>query len=134
MPTTPKLAEFVGAQNPVEERVLRERAAGHKESHWICFIFPQLAGLESSPMAQKFGLATKAEARSYFDHGPRLRECTRLMLAIPTSDIGAVLDHSDDLNLRSCMTRGAPRSRCLTRHSRGLFGGERDPRAVAPMK
>ena len=66
---------------------------GRKQSHWMWFIFPQLAGLGSSYMAQKYAIDSLAEARSYLEHnllGPRLRECTRLLLAIPNCDI-----HSD---------------------------------------
>jgi len=78
MDSSAKLAEFVKAQDAVYDQVLGELAAGRKETHWIWFIFPQLAGLGSSPMARKFGIASKAEAQSYLEHGvlgPRLREC-----------------------------------------------------------
>jgi len=77
MRTSPKLAEFVAAQDMVYDRVLRELAAGRKETHSMWFVFPQLVGLGSSPLAQKFGIASKAEARSYLDHevlGPRPSE------------------------------------------------------------
>ena len=76
-----KLAEFVTAQAAVYDDVRRELAAGRKETHWIWFIFPQLAGLGLSSTSRKFGLSSKAEAVAYLDHGilgPRLRECTEL--------------------------------------------------------
>lgn len=133
MRTPTKFADFVAAQEPAYDRVLRELKAGRKESHWMWFIFPQLAGLGSSPLAQKFALASLAEARSYLDHdvlGPRLRECTRLILAAPTSDIGSILDYPDDLKFRSCMTlfaEAAAEESLFEAALRKFFGGERDP-------
>ncbi len=94
MTTETKLAEFVAAQNPVYDQVLRELAAGRKQTHWIWFIFPQIAGLGSSAMSQRFGIASKAEAQSYLKHellGPRLRRCTQLMLALPDREISDVM-------------------------------------------
>ena len=94
-----RFTDFVTAQDAVYESVLRELAAGRKATHWMWFIFPQLAGLGSSPMAQKFALASQAEAQEYFAHavlGPRLIECTRLMLAIPHDYVHVVLGYPDD--------------------------------------
>jgi uncharacterized protein (DUF1810 family) len=97
------------------------------------FIFPQLAGLGSSPLAQKFGIASKAEALSYLDHevlGPRLRECTRLMLAAPTNDIGSILSYPDDLKFRSSMTLFAvaePEEPLFEEALQKFFSGEHDP-------
>ena len=68
MPTHNQLAAFVTAQNAVYEQVCRELAAGRKESHWMWFIFPQLAGLGSSAMAQKFAIGSLAEAQQYLSH------------------------------------------------------------------
>ena len=133
MTTKTTLAEFVAAQDAVYDRVLLELAAGRKETDWMWFIFPQLAGLGSSPLSQKFALASKAEARSYLDHevlGPRLRECTRLMLAAPTSDIGSILAYPDDLKFRSSMTlfaAAAPDEPLFEGALQKFFGGERDP-------
>ena len=107
METQAKLAAFVAAQEDVYLQVQRELAAGQKRSHWIWFIFPQMAVLGFSAMAQKFGIASQAEARSYLEHsilGPRLRECTQLMLALPDRDIRSILGQPDDLKFRSSMT------------------------------
>lgn len=107
MTTEEKLDEFVAAQNAVYDEVLRELTAGRKETHWIWFIFPQMAGLGHSSMSRKFGIDSKAEARSYLKHGvlgPRLRECTQLMLALPAENIGSILGAPDDLKFRSSMT------------------------------
>jgi len=128
-----KLVEFVAAQDAVYDQVLSELRAGRKCTHWMWFIFPQLAGLGSSPLAQKFALASKAEARGYLDHrvlGPRLRECTRLMLAAPTSDISTILDYPDDLKFRSCMmlfAEAAPDELLFEEALEKFFGGESDP-------
>src|SRR5262245_63795612 len=100
-------AHFVTAQNAVYDHVLRELKAGRKQSHWMWFIFPQLAGLGTSYMAQRFALSSLAEAQAYFAHsilGPRLREYTRLLLAAPHDDISDILGYPDDLKFHSCMT------------------------------
>jgi uncharacterized protein (DUF1810 family) len=135
-----KLEEFVKAQNAVYDDVMRELAAARKETHWMWFIFPQMAGLGSSPMAQKFGIASKAEARSYLDHdvlGPRLRECTRLMLAAPGRNLSAILGYPDTLKFRSSMTlfaAVAPEEAIFEEALEKFFGGERDPRTVGLLQ
>ena len=71
------LQRFVDAQAPVYPRVVAELRHGQKQSHWMWFIFPQLAGLGFSPMAQRFALRSRDEAVAYLGHGvlgPRLRE------------------------------------------------------------
>ena len=71
------------------------------------FIFPQIKGLGSSPMANKFAIASRAETEAYLDHpllGQRLRECTRLVTAVPEGSIEDILGCPDDLKFRSSMT------------------------------
>ena len=88
------LRRFVDAQDPVYERVRAELRNGQKESHWMWFIFPQIAGLGSSPMAIKFAIASRAEAQAYLAHpvlGPRLRECTRLVTDVQGRSIEHIL-------------------------------------------
>jgi uncharacterized protein (DUF1810 family) len=128
-----KLEQFVTAQDPVYDQVLQELRAGKKRTHWIWFIFPQLAALGTSSMAQKFGIASKAEAKSYLEHavlGPRLRECTRLMLVVPHGDIGSVMGYPDDLKFRSCMTLfvgvDVEGESIFEEALQKFFGGERD--------
>jgi uncharacterized protein (DUF1810 family) len=102
-----ELERFVQAQAPVYEQVLDELRAGRKRSHWMWFIFPQLRGLGSSSTAQRFGIASLAEARAYLAHpllGARLRECAALANAIPGHDATAAFGSPDDLKLRSCAT------------------------------
>ena len=128
-----KLSEFVSAQQPVYDRVLRELSAGRKETHWIWFIFPQLAALGRSSTSKKFGLASKAEARKYFEHpvlGPRLRECTRLLLASPSRDISSIMGSPDDLKFRSSMTlfaAAAPEEPSFKAALDAFFEGKPDP-------
>jgi uncharacterized protein (DUF1810 family) len=98
---------FVVAQEPVIATVEAELAAGQKRTHWMWFVFPQLAGLGSSPMAQKFALHSAAEAEAYLHHavlGPRLRHCTRLVNAHDGRSAHAIFGSPDDLKFRSSMT------------------------------
>src|SRR3984893_11847048 len=79
------LQRFVDAQNGVYDQVRSELQAGRKRGHWMWFIFPQIAGLGRSHMAELFAIASKDEAAAYLDHpilGPRLRECTELLTQV----------------------------------------------------
>src|SRR5579863_5563881 len=101
------LERFLLAQEPVIERVLTELRAGRKASHWMWFVFPQLQGLGSSSMAQRYALASRDEARAYHQHpvlGARLKQCTRLLLQIEGRRVEQIFGYPDDMKLRSCMT------------------------------
>lgn len=101
------LQRFAEAQAPVYQRVLEELRQGQKQSHWMWFIFPQLAGLGHSPMARRFALASREEAAAYLDHGvlgSRLRECTALVNAVEGKTIRDILGSPDDLKFCSSMT------------------------------
>jgi uncharacterized protein (DUF1810 family) len=101
------LNRFVEAQNPVYSRVCDELRKGRKMSHWMWFIFPQIAGLGFSSMSRRFSITSLDEARAYLDHpvlGPRLIECTKLVCAIPQKTIHEILGSPDDMKFRSCMT------------------------------
>lgn len=131
------LARFVSAQAPVFSTVLDELRRGRKSSHWMWFIFPQLAALGSSAMARRYGLASVAEARAYLAQdllGRRLRECCGLLLQIQDEPIKNILGHPDDLKLRSCLTlfqQAVPDepvfSQCLYKY----YAGVPDPRTLA---
>ncbi|MBK4738892.1 DUF1810 domain-containing protein [Noviherbaspirillum pedocola] len=102
-----KLQRFVDAQQPVYAQVLAELRAGRKTSHWMWFIFPQIRGLGSSPMAQHYAIATLEEARAYLAHallGPRLRECSALVAAVDGRSAHAIFGSPDDMKFRSSMT------------------------------
>jgi uncharacterized protein (DUF1810 family) len=101
------LDRFVRAQNPVFRAVQGELSRGRKQSHWMWFIFPQVAGLGLSAMSQHYAIASRAEAKAYLAHpilGPRLIECTRLALAVECRTINAILGAPDDAKFRSSMT------------------------------
>lgn len=101
------LQRFVDAQAPVYAGVVAELRRGRKQSHWMWFIFPQLAGLGHSAMAQRYALRSRDEAAAYLGHGvlgPRLRECTALVNAVEGRTIHDILGSPDDLKFHSSMT------------------------------
>jgi uncharacterized protein (DUF1810 family) len=101
------LQRFVDAQAPVYRQVVAELSRGRKQTHWMWFIFPQMAGLGVSAMAQRFAIGSRAEAVAYLEHdllGPRLIECTRLVMAAKQKTITDILGSPDDMKFRSCMT------------------------------
>lgn len=101
------LKRFVDAQAPVYQRVVAELSGGRKQSHWMWFIFPQLAGLGFSEMAQRYAIASRDEAIAYLKHdilGPRLLECTALVNAVEGRTIREILGSPDDLKFHSSMT------------------------------
>jgi len=101
------LQRFVDAQARMYGQVIDELRAGHKRSHWIWFIFPQIAGLGSSPTAARYAISSLDEARAYLRHellGPRLHECTRLVNAVQGRSIGEIFGSPDDMKVRSSMT------------------------------
>ena len=101
------LERFVDAQAPVYPHVLSELRQGRKQSHWMWFIFPQLAGLGNSAMAQRYALSSRDEAMAFLGHailGPRLKECTALVNAVEGRTIREILGSPDDLKFRSSMT------------------------------
>jgi uncharacterized protein (DUF1810 family) len=125
------LNRFVQAQNPVYRDVQGELSRGRKQSHWMWFIFPQVAGLGFSTMSQRYAIASRAEAEAYLAHpvlGPRLAECTGLLLAVEGRTINAILGAPDDAKFRSSMTlfgavSGQPIfDQAIVRY----FAGERD--------
>lgn len=101
------LQRFLDAQERVYDTVLAELRAGRKASHWIWFIFPQLAGLGRSSMAQQFALTSLDEAKAYLQHpvlGSRLRECTQVVLDVEGRSAEEIFGYPDYLKFRSCMT------------------------------
>lgn len=133
MPAEFDLERFLTAQAPVYEKALAELRDGRKRSHWMWFVFPQLAGLGRSPTAQFFAIGSREEAQQYMAHavlGARLRECTEALLALPRVAIEDVLGFPDNLKFRSSMTLfgavagpGSIFQQALER----FYGGEPDP-------
>lgn len=136
------LQRFVDAQAGVYQDVLAELRSGAKRSHWMWFIFPQLAGLGRSSMAQHYAIASLAEARAYLAHpllGGRLRECTDILLGLQGVSAHQVFGSPDDMKLHSSLTlfaQAAPQeprfTQCLARYyggvadaaTLGLLGGQ----------
>jgi uncharacterized protein (DUF1810 family) len=108
------LERFVAAQRPVYDDVVKELRRGRKTSHWIWFIFPQIAGLGQSAMSRRYAIGSLAEAEAYLEHpvlGARLRESAALVLETPGSSAEEILGPIDARKVRSSMTlfhRAAP--------------------------
>ncbi len=101
------LQRFVAAQAATYDQALAELRAGEKRTHWMWFVFPQIAGLGRSGMAQRFAISGLEEARAYVAHptlGRRLVECARALTALDTADPERVLGPVDARKLRSSMT------------------------------
>lgn len=133
MPTDPfHLQRFLDAQQSVYPQVQAELAAGAKQTHWIWFIFPQLAGLGSSPTAQRFAIRSMDEATAYRAHrllGPRLDECTSLVLTHPNRAAADIFPFPDNLKFHSSLTLFAAASPDIPifRHALDVFfNGQRD--------
>lgn len=107
MPDVFDSARFLQAQENVMPAVLAELQAGRKRTHWMWFVFPQLAALGRSPTALFYGLEIRDHARAYLAHavlGPRLVACTQLVNAVEGKSAHAVFLSPDDLKFHSCMT------------------------------
>ncbi len=101
------LARFVDAQAGCYDAALAELRAGRKRTHWMWFVFPQIAGLGFSAMAARYAIGGRAEAAAYLAHpvlGPRLVECTEAVVGIDGRSSNAILGSPDDLKFRSSMT------------------------------
>jgi uncharacterized protein (DUF1810 family) len=133
------LERFIDAQDRVYSRVIAELEAGEKRSHWMWFVFPQLAGLGHSAMAQHYGIEGIEEARAYLAHpvlGARLGECVELVMRHGDRTAHAIFGSPDDLKFRSSLTlfdRAAddgPFSSALEM----FFDGSGDPRTGAMLQ
>ena len=101
------LDRFVVAQDTVLDQVRRELDEGRKRTHWMWFVFPQLAGLGQSPTARRYAIASIGEARAYLAHpvlGPRLIECTDAVNRLEDRSAHEIFGRPDDLKFHSSMT------------------------------
>jgi uncharacterized protein (DUF1810 family) len=134
------LERFVVAQEPIYGQALSELREGRKRSHWMWFIFPQLAGLGRSPTARHFAIKSRDEARRYLAHpvlGARLRACTQALLAVPDRSISDILGFPDDLKFRSSMTLFAELAGSGSIFEQALerfCGGEPDDRTLSLLR
>lgn len=102
-----QLQRFLDAQASTYTQAHAELAAGEKRTHWMWFIFPQIRGLGSSAMAQRYAIQSMEEARAYLAHpvlGARLRECTALVNAAHDRAISDIFGYPDDLKFHSSIT------------------------------
>ena len=127
-------------QQPVYDEVLEELRRGRKTSHWMWFIFPQIAALGHSPMSERYAIRSLDEARAYLTHpllGARLRECTGLVLALTGRTAEDAFGPIDAKKLRSSMTlfhRAAPGEPIFRQVLDEWFGGIADPMTDALLK
>lgn len=127
---------FVTAQEGIYAEALAELKAGRKTSHWIWFVFPQIAGLGTSQTSVRYALRSADEARLYLAHpllGPRLRECTAAMLAHRGRRAEEILGGVDALKFRSSMTlfeSVAEPGSIFGQALDAFYDGARDPRTL----
>lgn len=126
------LDRFIEAQTSIYSQALSEITRGRKTSHWMWFIFPQLAGLGRSETAQRYGIGSLNEARAYLAHpvlGNRYLECVEALQDLPLSDPKAVLGSIDAKKLHSSLTlfaEAAPTQKLFTAALERWFRGTRD--------
>lgn len=131
------LARFLDAQRPVVATVLRELRDGRKQSHWMWFMFPQIAGLGASPTSRAYALRSLDEARAFLADpilGARLREMTGLVLDHRDKTLRQIFGAPDDAKFFSCMTlfeRAAPGESLFSTALEVFCAGERDGRTLA---
>jgi uncharacterized protein (DUF1810 family) len=129
------LERFVAAQDQggTYEAAVAELRAGRKRSHWMWFVFPQIAGLGQSPISRRYAISSLDEAKAYLSHpvlGPRLIDCARVVAGLGSDSAEEVFGGIDALKLRSSMTlfaRADPRNPVFGEVLDAYFGGEPDP-------
>ncbi|WP_315923532.1 DUF1810 domain-containing protein [Mesorhizobium sp. SP-1A] len=133
MPADPfDLERFVEAQDAVVDKVLAELRQGRKTSHWMWFVFPQIAGLGMSAMSQRYAISSLGEARAYLDHpvlGSRLRDCVGILLGVTGGSAHDIFGSPDDRKLHSSLTlfqQAAPDEPLFRQALERYFGGEPD--------
>ena len=133
------LDRFVNAQDPVYSDVLAELRTGKKRTHWMWFVFPQIAGLGQSEMARRYAIRSSDEAAAYLAHpvlGPRLRECARLVALHRDMEAREIFDSPDDLKFHSSMTLFndiAPDEAVFQTCLDEFFDGRPDPETLARL-
>lgn len=131
-----KLSRFVKAQDAVYNTVLAELRNGDKRTHWMWYIFPQIAGLGYSPTSKYYAIESLEEARQYLKHpvlGKRMLECARAVLEVDERSVSEIFGYPDDLKLKSSMTLFAAVAEPDSVFVRVLdkyFHGERDMKTL----
>jgi uncharacterized protein (DUF1810 family) len=139
MATDFNLERFVDAQIGVYDTALAELRAGHKRTHWMWFIFPQIEGLGHSAMAQRYAIRSADEAASYLAHpvlGPRLRACAAAVASHHDRGVDEIFGHPDNLKFHSSMTLFAdvaPHEAVFQTCLDQFFDGRADPATLARL-
>jgi uncharacterized protein (DUF1810 family) len=136
-----RLERFAQAQDVggTYQRAVAELRAGRKLSHWMWFVFPQVAGLGFSAMSQRYAISGLTEARAYLNHpvlGPRLTECARIVAGTEDRTADDIFGPVDAMKLRSSMTlfaAAAPQERVFAEVLAKHFGGVRDDATLARL-
>ncbi len=133
------LNRFISAQEKVYDRVLAELRKGKKRSHWMWFIFPQLAGLGHSKTTKYYAIKSPEEAIAYLNHpllGSRLSECANTILAIEGKTASEIFGYPDDRKLKSSMTlfSNVSTAPVFVRVLDKYFPGDRDDRTIQLLK
>lgn len=134
------LARFVDAQADAYESAIAELRRGRKRSHWMWFVFPQIAGLGSSPISRFYAIDSLEEARAYLAHpllGSRLRDCVAAALTHTDLPAHQIFGSPDDAKFRSSLTlfaEAAPGEGLFAEALAAFFGGEPDPRTLERLR
>ncbi len=136
-----RLERFAQAQDAsgTYQRAVAELRAGRKVSHWMWFVFPQVAGLGFSAMSQRYAISGRTEARAYLNHpvlGPRLTECARIVAGTEDRTADDIFGPVDAMKLRSSMTlfaAAAPQQRVFAEVLAKHFGGVCDDATLARL-
>ena len=127
------LERYLKAQAPVYAQALAELKRGHKQSHWMWYVFPQIAGLGHSSMSYTYAIQSLEEARDYLAHpvlGARMRECCETLMAVEGRTAHEIFHSPDDLKFRSSLTlfaRAAPDEALFDELLVKYFDGKEDP-------
>ena len=141
--TDPDLIRFLDAQDQIFGQMIDELTKGRKQTHWMWFIFPQLAGLGRSGMAQHYAIRDLDQAKRYLADsilGPRLRQVVRLLIVQKGKSAFEILGSPDDLKLRSCLTlfceaaSGDPDRTLFSKALNQFYGGEPDGGTLELLK
>lgn len=133
---TGSLDRFRKAQERDYERALAEIREGHKRSHWIWYIFPQIHGLGFSSTSEYYAIKNLQEAKDYMNDpvlGAHLIEISEELLSLDSSDPSEVMGHTDDLKLLSCMTlfeKADPSQKIFAEVIDKFYGGRRDQKTL----
>jgi len=134
------LRRFVEAQEGIYSSVVRELERGHKNGHWIWYIFPQISGLGRSETSRRYAISSLEEARAYLEHptlGPRLRECTQRVMDIEGRTAEEIFGQTDAMKLRSCMTlfsQATQDNEVFVDALAKYFGGSVDPLTMQALE